>query len=159
MKVDYSGDQIRFYDFNAEESYRIARKLEEESIALYASIVDKLSDHKIRDAVDLLLKEERCHKHAIDEQLSRLGADDHDVEHVTDIIDSGVVTPLEQADIEKVLCNSVEAVRLGISLENRAIRFYNAILENTADPEGRAAIENIIAQENDHRSRLEALIA
>jgi rubrerythrin len=159
MKIDYSGEEIRFYNFNAGESYRIARKLEQESIALYESIIGKLPDNDVRDAVALLLEEERSHKQAIDEQLYRLCGDDDDVERVLDVIDSGVVTPLAQAEIEKALCSRTEALRLGVSLEKRAIHFYHAILDNTIDPEGRAAIENILSQEYEHKSRLNALIA
>ena len=158
MKIDTSGDQIRIYDFNAEESYRIARRMEQESLRFYEAVAEKLPDNGIRVVVNQLIEEERAHVKRFDAELERLGVEDIEAEHVVDVVDSGVVTPLAQAELEKVLCNPGEAVNMGVSLENRAIRFYTALLDNTDNAAGRAALEAIIAEEQSHRDRLAKLL-
>jgi len=57
-----------------------------------------------------------------------------------------------------VLCNRTEAVKLGISLEKRAIAFYESILAETENEQGREAIGKMIAEEQGHRDRLQALL-
>lgn len=159
MKIDTQNDTIKIYDFNAEECFRIARKLESESISLYQDIKAKIRDADIAKAIDHLISEELCHMAYCEQALIGLGVDEIDAEHLVEIVDTGVVSPLAEADVERVLCNRNEAVRLGISLEKRAIAFYESILAETHNPEGREALEKIIEQERGHRDRLQALVS
>lgn len=158
MKIDTNGDTISISDFNAQECYLIARKMESESISFYENVKARIEDPKIAEVIDHLIGEERCHMAFCENALSDLGAAEVDAEHIVEVVDTGVVSPLADADIEKVLCNRTEAIRLGISLEKRAIAFYESILDKTENREGREALEKIIAEEKGHKARLQDLI-
>lgn len=159
MKIDTQEDTIKIYDFNAEECFRIARRLENESLELYQGIKAAIKDADIAAALDILITEELCHLAYCEKALIDMGVDDINAEHLVEVVDTGVVTPLAQADIERVLCNRQEALKLGVALEKRAIAFYESILAETSNEQGRIALGNIIEQERGHRARLQALIS
>ncbi len=162
MKVDFSGDEIKIYDFDELEAYRIARKIEQDGIYYYSRMKDEVLKPQIRDVVEMLLSDERSHLNMFEdkvEELARKRGVADEGETLADIVDSNVMAVLQDPErVADVLCNPQEAVRLGISVENRSIEFYNEILENVTDESGRRAIADLIREEENHRKKLEGLL-
>jgi rubrerythrin len=162
MKVDFSGDEIRIYDFNELEAYRVARKLEQDGIYYYSRMMEEVLKPKIREVVEMLLGDERRHLRLFEEkvvELSRAGGDADDEETLPEIVDSHVMDILkDSARVADILCNPQEALRLGIAVENRSIAFYGAILEKTHDDSGSKAIQELIQEEKDHLEKLEGML-
>ena len=69
MKVDFSGDEIKIYDFNELEAYRIAHKLEEDGIYYYSRMKEEVLKPKIREVVEMLLADERTHLDLFEEKI------------------------------------------------------------------------------------------
>lgn len=162
MKVDFSGDEIRIFDFNELEAYKIARKLEEDGIYYYSRMKEEVLNPKILDAVEILLSDERKHLRLFQqkvEELSRKHKVLDDEETLPEIVDSHVMDTLKDSDrVADILCNPQEALRLGVSVEKRSIAFYGNILKTTKDESGRTAIRKLIEEEEKHMKKLKGLL-
>ena len=158
MKIDVSGDEIKIYDFDAQECFRIARKLEEESIGFYKGLLEKLPQAKngIKDVIGKMLQEEELHLAFFRDLLEKYH-DSDDSDMLEEMVDSKVISPLSRANLEEVLCNREEAIKLGLAVEKRSVEFYEKLLENTEDRAGREALQKIISEEIRHSERLFAL--
>ena len=162
MKVDFSGDEIEIYDFDELEACRIARKLERDGVYYYSRMKEEVLQPKIREVVEMLIADERRHLKLFETKVEEL-CHERDVvdedETLADIIDSGVMDIMkDSARVSDILCNPQEALRLGISAEKRSIAFYGEILQATRDKAGKAAIEELIKEEEDHLSKLTGLL-
>ncbi|MBI4830096.1 MAG: ferritin family protein [Candidatus Lindowbacteria bacterium] len=162
MKVDFNGDEIKIYDFDELEAYRIARKIEEDGIYYYSRMKEEVLRPEIRDVVEMLIKDERNHLALFEKKIEEVAQEQEVVdegETLADIVDSKVMDVLSDSErVADVLCNPQEALRLGMSVEKRSIAFYSEILQSTQDITGKAALEKIITQERDHLKKLEALV-
>jgi rubrerythrin len=162
MKVDFSGDQIKIYDFDELEAYRIARKIESDGMYYYSRMKDEVLKPEIRNAVEMLLNDERRHLDLFDQKVEELARKRKIVdegETIEDIIDSKVLNVLKDTkQVADVLCDPQEAVRLGISVEKRSVAFYKEILQTTKDKTGKEALNNIIKEEQGHLKKLEGLL-
>lgn len=162
MKVDFSGDEIKIYDFDELEAYRVARKLERDGVYYYTRMKEEVLKPEIREVVEMLISDERRHLGLFEEKVEEL-CHEQDVvdedETLADIVDSGVMDVLADSEqVGNILCNPQEALRLGISVEKRSIAFYGEILQATRDEAGRTAIEELIKEEEDHLSKLTGLL-
>lgn len=162
MKVDFSTDEIKIFDFNELEAYRIARKLERDGVYFYSRMRDEALRPEIRKVVEMLISDEKKHLSLFEEKVEELCREqkviDED-ETLADIVDSHVMDTLKDSEqIANILCNPQEALKLGISTEKRSIAFYNNLLKNTTDESGREALAEIISEEEDHLDKLTALL-
>ncbi|MBI5118408.1 ferritin family protein [Candidatus Poribacteria bacterium] len=162
MKVDFSGAEIRIFDFDELEAYRIARKIEEDGIYYYSRMKEEMLKPEIRNVIEMLLKDERNHLDLFERRIEELAAK-HDVvdegETLADIVDSKVMDVLSDSErVADILCNPQEAIRLGMSVEKRSIAFYGQILQSTQDKTGKATIEELIEQEKEHLRKLEGFL-
>ncbi|MEW5944607.1 MAG: ferritin family protein [bacterium] len=159
MKIDYSGDEVRIYDFDPVECYRIARRLERESVDLYTALKEKASDADVKETLGFLLAEEKNHLETFESEIAKRSTGNDDVETVADAADSKVVSPLANAgNLGEILCDRREALKPGVSLEKRSIAFYMSLLGNTAGDDVRRALKRIIAEEKNHLKKFRALL-
>jgi rubrerythrin len=162
MKVDFSTDEIKIFDFDELEAFRIARKLERDGVYFYARMRDEVLTPEIRDVIDMLISDERNHLSLFEEKVADLCREqkvlDED-ETLADIVDSHVMDTLKDSEqVANILCDPQEALRLGISTEKRSISFYSNLLQNTRDESGRDALANIISEEEEHLDKLTGLL-
>ena len=162
MKVDFSRDEIKVFDFDELEAYRIARKMERDGVYYYTRMVEKILQPEIREVVEMLIIDEKKHLSLFEDKIAEICRDldvfDED-ETLADIIDSGALDILKDPElIAGILCNPQEALRLGISAEKRSISFYNELIQNARDESGRVALTAIIAEEEEHLDKLKVLL-
>ena len=162
MKVDFRGEEIKIYGFNELEAYKVARKLEEDSIYYYSRMKEEVLSPKIRDAVEMLLGGERRHLILFEEKIAEFARESREPdkeETLPDIVDSHVMEILKDSRrVADILCDPQEALRLGIAVENRSIAFYGNLLQTTRDDSGRKAIQELIREEKEHLKKLEGLL-
>jgi rubrerythrin len=162
MKVDFSKDEIKVFDFDELEAYRIARKMERDGVHYYTRLAEQTLKPRIREVVEMLIADEKKHlslfEGRITELCHELDVFDED-ESLADIIDSRALDILKDSEeVAGILCNPQEALRLGISAEKRSIAFYNELIRNTSDESGRVALTAIIAEEEEHLDKLKGLL-
>lgn len=162
MKVDFSKDEIKIFDFDELEAYRIARKLEKDGVYFYTRLMEEISTPEIRDVVEMLISDEKKHLSVFEGKIENLCHEqkvlDED-ETLADILDSHVMDIMKDSEqIANILCDPQEAFKLGISTEKRSISFYSGLLQNTSDESGRDAIAQIIREEEEHLDKLMGLL-
>ena len=162
MKIDFSSDEIKIFDFDELEAYRIARKLEKDGVYFYTRMRDEMLQPEIRDVVKMLISDEKKHLSLFEEKVEHLCRErkvlDED-ETLADIVDSHVMDTLKDSEqVANILCNPQEALKLGISTERRSISFYNNLMQNTSDEPGRDALAQIIHEEEEHLDKLTGLL-
>jgi len=162
MKVDFSGDEIKIFDFDELEAYRIARKMEQDGLHYYSRMKEDVSRPEIREVIEMLIEDEKEHLDLFEkkvEELARKQGVEDEGETLADIVDSKALDVLKDTTrVAEILCDPQEALRLGASVEKRSIAFYREILRTTEDTGGRAAIEDLIKQEQDHLQKLNGLL-
>lgn len=162
MRVDFSGDEIKIFDFDEVEAYKIARKMEQDGIYYYSRMKEEALKPEIRDVIEMLLADEREHLRLFEEkvdELSRRHQAPDEGEDLVDIVDSRVMDVLKDSkQIADILCDPQEALRLGIQIERRSIAFYDEILQTTRDESGRESLKDLIDEEREHVKKLEGLL-
>ena len=162
MKVDFSGDEIKIFDFDELEAYRIARKMEQDGLYYYSRMKEEVHQPEIRRVIEMLIEDERDHLNLFERKIEGLAREhgvDDEGETLADIVDSKAMDVLKDtARVAEILCDPHEALRLGASVERRSIAFYREILRSTEDSAGKAAIEELIEQEQDHLQKLKELL-
>ena len=162
MKVDFSGDEIKVYDFDELEAYKIARKLESDGVYYYTRMREEVLKPEIREVLDMLLSDERGHLNMFEKRIAEICGERHDVdedETLADIVDSHVMDVLKDSGrVTDVLCDPQEALRLGMAIEKRSIVFYSNLLKSTQDESGKAALEDVIGEEREHLDKLKSLL-
>ena len=144
MKVDFSNDEIKIYDFDELEAYQVARKLERDGAYYYSRLREEAPNPEIREVIDMLISDEKEHLRLFEEKIEELCRERKVIDEedtLADIVDSRVMDILkDSAMIANILCDTQEALRVGISAEKRSIAFYEHLLQNTRNGPGRAAL-------------------
>lgn len=147
--------QIVIEDFSALQSYKIARKMEKDSIAFYQKQFDECAKEDMRKSIAFLIEGEKEHLRYFEEALESLSVNEDDgfaEDDLADFVDSGIFTP----DLEKDLCGTQEAqvINVAYELEKRSIIFYHALLEHTHDEAAKKVLKDIIKEEKTHLETL-----
>ena len=162
MKVDFSGDEIKIFDFDELEAYRIARKMERDGLHYYSRMKEEVRKPEIREVIETLIEDERDHLNLFERKIEELVREhqvDDEGETLADIVESKTMDVLKDTmRVTEILCDPQEALRLGASVKKRSIAFYNEILLTTEDKSGKAAIEELIQQERNHLQKLKELL-
>ena len=73
-------------------------------------------------------------------------------------MDYGIFHPYQDIkDLSEILNDEKKALRLGIALEDKSIKFYEACMNHVSSPQAKTALQNIIEEENKHKSIFENL--
>ena len=162
MKIEEKDDRLVITDFDELEAYKIACKIEKDGIEFYKSLSENTKDKSIEEKLRFLLGEEEKHlkffSQCLDELRQKKG-DGFEEDDLLNYMDYGVFQPFANAKekvIEK-LDDVKKAIHLGILIEDGSIKFYEAC-KDKAHPEVKGELENIIEEENKHRSLLEKIM-
>lgn len=153
---------ISVSDFNALQAFKIARKLERDGIAFYRQVLGQAKEAAVSHALRVLLDSEEEHAAFFEEKITLLQAESDDGfedEDIADFMDAHIFTRAELTQRHCVdFSNAASVVEYGIVVELKSIAFYTALLENTSDDNARAAISEIIGEEQKHLETLKELV-
>ena len=162
MKFEIKDDEIKIYDFNTLEAYRIARHMEKEGIDFYCQLKGHLTGPRFQKTIEHLLQEERKHLALFQTKIDQLleGVDDpYEGDHVVDVVNTKIFNLLPKTDdISQVVSNKGKALKLGILIEKRSIAFYQELLRYTTEESGQKALQELIAEEERHQEQLYQLL-
>ena len=157
MKIKGIGEGIQIHDFNAKESFMLARKLESEGISFYKKVLENAKDPTVKEVLRYLLEEEKDHLQLFENMIEREDPEalDDCGDDILDILDTGVFTLPKD---EELITDLDRALQLGINIEKRSIAFYLEIMKYTDNEVGKAALKKIIGDEKKHWEELKKLI-
>jgi len=161
MKMVLDRDEIKLYDFNLLQAYKIAKHLEEQGIAFYEKILAGAKDQGLREGLEFLLLQENEHLTFFNnsiEALRRSSEDGFEGDDIVDYMDSKVFTLFaDSEELQNIVQDRSKAIDFGKIIEKRSISFYEKCGENTNDQKVKSAFEGLVEIEKEHLEKLEAL--
>jgi rubrerythrin len=162
MRIEEKNGEMTIVDFNEADTYKIACKIEEDGIYFYKKLIGKVSSAKVKESLSFLLKEEQKHLNLLEESLfeaNEKSGDEFEGDDILNSIDYGVFCPYESiAELEKILDEPKKALKLGVIIEEKSIKFYEACRDKVADNNVRDKISEIIGEEKMHKQILEEML-
>ncbi len=161
MRIEERNGELTVVDFSEFTAYRIACKIEKDGIKFYRKVSSGLENAEAREMLEFLIEEERKHLKFFEDCLLSAregGEDDSEDDDLISAVDFGIFQPYQNmADLEKAVKDTRKALQLGMVVENKSIKFYEACLKNVSSPDTRREIGNIIEEEKRHAELLKGL--
>lgn len=161
MKIEQKGNSFIITDFDEMEAYKVACKIEKEGLTFYKKLAEKVEDTKTKETLKVLIGRESEHLKFFQNCLFELRKTQEDVNEDNDLLDSldfGVFQPYESIDsLDKVLTDFHKALKLGIIVEEKSIKFYENCQREVSSQSAKEGIGNIIEEEYKHKALIESL--
>lgn len=161
MRIEEKNGNLVIVDFDEADAYKIACKIEKDGICFYKDLRDKSGDEKIKTEMEFLLKEENGHLKLFEELLSKIEREKEDTSEENDLLDSldyGVFQPYQGiGGLQQALNDPKKALKLGIIIEDKSIKFYEACKGHLTSSKAIEEVVSIIREEYRHKQKLEAL--
>jgi rubrerythrin len=162
MRIEEKEDKLVIVDFNELEAYKIASKIEEDGIRFYERLTEGVRDENIKGRLRFLLEEERKHLIFFKESLYRMQERTEDAfeeDNLLSYIDYAIFQPYQSIDDMADKIDDVKkALRLGVIVEEKSIKFYQACKDNISSAQTESELQNIINEENRHKALLESIL-
>jgi len=162
MKIEEKGGNFVITDFDEFEVYRIACRIEKDGIDFYRRLSGATGDIKTKEALEFLLSEESKHLGFFEDCLTQMRQKGEDPSEDNDLIEAmeyGVFQPYQQmSKLESVVKDPAKAMRLGIAIEDKSIKFYSACREKVSSAETRGGLKKIIEEEEKHRELFTSIV-
>ena len=155
--------------FSAEETLKIAIRIEENGKELYEDMAAQVDDKELVDVFKDLATEEVKHKETfrgmLEDKEAEVGVDLNELlygelenSYIRALADSKIFTPSnENVELVKEAETRDKLLTLAISLERDTILYYYEILD-VAKPQDRDVIRDVIDEEKSHVKRLAELL-
>jgi rubrerythrin len=162
MKIEEKKGVFQITEFNEAEAYTIACKIENDGIWFYGKLLRREKDAGVKKQLQFLLEEEQKHLKFFQERLYELsvqeGAADED-DGVLSSMDFGVFEPYQSIeDLESALSDAKRALALGVAVEDKSIRFYQACARQVSSEAVREELTRIATEENRHKELFQRLL-
>ena len=161
MRIEQKDNNFIITDFDEMEAYRVAYKIEEKGLEFYKKLVEKVEDTKTKETLKFLIDQESDHLKFFQNCLFELRKAQEDVNEDNDLLDSldfRIFQPYESIeDLEKVLTDFDKALKLGMIVEEKSIKFYENCQRQVSSPSAKEGIGNIIGEEYKHKALIEGL--
>lgn len=158
MKIQEKNGQLQIVDFNELDAYKIASKIEKDGISFYQNLVNGLKDKGAKEKIQYLLREEKQHLSFFEGCLSKVGENTEDGFEDDDLLsymDYGIFQPYEHMSQMKDIIDDVDkALDIGIIVEDRTVKFYQACKDKVASKPTQKELQNIINEEEKHKELL-----
>jgi len=159
MRIEEKDGNLAIVDFDEVEAYKIARKIEKDGIEFYRRLLAKTTQAKAKDALKFLLEEEKGHLEFFEDRLQELEQKAGELTEDDDLLgslDYGIFWPYQNIEeLENIVDDPRKALKLGLVIEDKSLKFYQSCQGKVTSPEVREEIANIIREESRHKKILE----
>lgn len=161
MKIEEHEGKLRVVDFNELDAYKIACKIEKDGAWFYNKLLGVVDASAAKQVLTFLIEEEKKHLKFFEQCLSGARQSREDRFEEDDLLSSmnfGIFEPYQSIEeLENMFPDSGKALKLGIIVEEKSIKFYEACQGQVSSEETRREIANIIEEEKKHKALLESL--
>ena len=162
MKIEEREGQFVIVDFNEREAYAIACKVEKDGIWFYGQLLEVIADTETKMIIEHLINDERKHLAFFAERLAHLQTEEEEgfeEDNLLKDIDFGMFQPYQNMEnIGEIVDDLKKALRLGITVENKSIQFYETCKEQVSDAGTQEELEHIVKEEAKHKATLEHIL-
>lgn len=162
MKIQEKDGKLTIVDFNELEAYKVASKIEKDGIRFYSNLIQKIADASVKESLAFLLGEENKHLALFQKHLSRVSQtteDGFEEDDLLNYMEYGIFQPYqEMGAVMDVIDDVVKAIDLGIIVEDRTVKFYEACKAHVASKATQEELQHIIDEEKKHKKLLESML-
>ena len=162
MKIQEKKGKLNIVDFNEAEAYKIACKIEEDGIHFYQNILGGTKNKYVKEKISYLLEEEKKHLKFFNSCLFKIGqekGDDFEEDNLFKYLDYGIFKPYQDLkDLGSLIDDINKALDLGILIEDKSIKLYEACKDKVSSSKTKKELGNIIEEEKRHRLLLEEML-
>ncbi len=162
MRIEEEDGNMVITDFNELEAFKIASKIEKDGISFYEKLEGKVAGARVRDTLKMLANQERDHLEFFGGELFALRKRRHDPFEEDDLligIDYGIFQPYQSIEeLDKALDTPKKALRMGITIEQKSIRFYESCKGHVSSRKTKEGIARIIEEEREHERLLKDML-
>lgn len=163
MRIEEKDGDLVIVDFNELEAFKIASKIERDGVDFYEKLAERAAGGRVRDTLNLLAGQERDHLEFFNGELCRLREnqqDDFEEDDLLGSIDYGIFQPYRSIEeLEKALDAPRKVLRMGISIEEKSVRFYELCMRHISSSEAQNGVAGIVEEEREHKRLLEDMLA
>ena len=145
--------------YPVEDLFEMAATVEQGGFDFYARLIARTSNPEVMRELKLLRDEEARHKSFFLEQLRNRGLTPKGPVSpgLKAILDREFIEPVAKAYATGAAADKSRVLAFAVGLEEKTIAFYKALRTDCTGPGQYAEINRIIAEEEKHKSKLEAL--
>lgn len=162
MKIQEKNGKLDVVDFNELDAYKIASKIEQDGIAFYKNLANGVKDDAAKKRLEFLLSEEKRHLSFFQDCLSKVeekAEDGFEDDNLLSFMDYGIFQPYEHMSQMKDVIDDVDkALDIGIIVEDRTVKFYQACKDKLISQDAKQELENIINEEQKHKELLLSML-
>ena len=163
MKIEEREGKLTIVDFNELEAYKIAAKIEQDGISFYENLANGVKQDGAKEKLEHLLEEEKKHLKFFEWCLSKVEEkleDGFEEDDLLKYMDYGVFQPYQHMNQMKDIIDDVDkALDIGIIVEDRTVKFYQACKDKITSQEAKKEIQNIIDEEEKHKELLLGMLS
>ena len=150
-----------FSDMDLAEAYSLAIVMEEEGVSFYQNLMDKLDNPRIINELRYLRDEEGKHISIFKDLLRASGCEFTEKKEslLHSWVRDEVLGPMREAVTSGIPDSIHEILRTGLVLEEKSIQMFKRIRQASSDSKVIRALDVIIGEEEEHRLRLNVIMA
>lgn len=150
--------QWDFQDVPVEDLLEMAAIVEQSGFDFYARLSARADELRVKNELKSLRDEEALHKAWFLDQLRRRGSFPLGsvAPALRKALEKEFIEPVDRIFASPDIRDSDKTLQLGAVLEQKSIDLYDSMRPAVAEPE-RPALDRIIAQEKEHRRKLELM--
>jgi len=147
-------------EYPIDDLFEMAAIVEQGGFDFYARLIARATDARVKNELKFLRDEEGVHKAWFLDQLRSRGGAPHGsvTPHLQALLDREFLEPLDRMFTRGSVADPDKTLRFGFELEQKSIDFYTA-LKGSVEAAQLADLQRIIAQEEDHKRKLEVIRA
>lgn len=160
VQIDKTGN-IKIFDFNPVQAYKVAVRMEDESIRFYNDLSGKVRDPEARKDVEFLAGQERDHLKTFQSLLiyvKKGESDGFEEDDLAESISSNIFDTSKEKESAEKMDHRHTGFEEAMNMERRSIVFYEGCRENSTTPKARGAFEKIIREERKHLEKFAGLL-
>ena len=162
MKIEEKDGKFIIADFNELDTYKIACKVEKDGLIFYKKLSQAIDDPQTKKLIEFLLEQENEHlkffQGCLDE-IRESKEDNFEEDDLLNSMDFGIFWPYQSIeDLERILKDVKKAIKLGMAIEDKSVKFYEVCKENVSSEDVKLELNNIIEEEKKHRELFRNLL-
>jgi len=147
--------------YRIEDIFQMAVAIEEGGYEFYDQLIKTAAEPGVKNEMKFLRDEEGRHKDIFLKHLTKTDtASDRKISgEMQRLLEDEFFKPMKKLYKNGVIEKNVEALRFGLTLEQKTIDFYSALKEQSQDQKLQDDLDEIIEEEKNHKMKLNILLS
>ena len=143
-----------------EELFQFAATIEQGGLDFYSRLIQASDNKRVNNELKFLRDEEAQHRTFFLGELKKKGKSEVAIGPALNaVLEAEFLKPLEEFYQSKQISNNQEALRFGMTVEQKTIDFYGDLRRQSRDPGFLKDLDVIVEQEKKHKQKLNIILA